>query len=38
GKSIQSEEIVFEVADTEMPLNQGDDMGDADEQPDVKAE
>ncbi|GJV38940.1 hypothetical protein Tco_1417380 [Tanacetum coccineum] len=38
GKSVQSEETVFEVADTEMPLNQGDDMGDTDEQPDSEAD
>nr|GEV77946.1 retrovirus-related Pol polyprotein from transposon TNT 1-94 [Tanacetum cinerariifolium] len=37
GKSIQSEETVFEAANTEMSLNQGNDTGDADEQPDVEA-
>ncbi|GJZ03007.1 hypothetical protein Tco_0520968 [Tanacetum coccineum] len=37
GKSVQSEETIFKAADTEMPLNQGDDMGDANEQPDVEA-
>ncbi|GJT33185.1 retrovirus-related pol polyprotein from transposon TNT 1-94 [Tanacetum coccineum] len=38
GKSIQSEETVFEAADTKMPLNKGNDMGDVDEQPDVKVD
>ncbi|GJV40771.1 hypothetical protein Tco_1419211 [Tanacetum coccineum] len=37
GKSVQAEETVFEDADTDMPLNQGDDMGNTDEQPDVEA-
>ncbi|GKE08968.1 hypothetical protein Tco_1412519 [Tanacetum coccineum] len=35
---LDQEETVFEVADTEMPLNQGDDMGDTDEQPDSEAD
>ncbi|GKF82079.1 hypothetical protein Tco_0243735 [Tanacetum coccineum] len=37
GKSVQAEEIVFEAADTDMNLNQGDDIGNTDEQPNVKA-
>nr|GFC11924.1 hypothetical protein [Tanacetum cinerariifolium] len=37
GKFVQSEETVFEDVDTNGPLNQEDDMGDADEQPDVEA-
>ncbi|GJZ65275.1 hypothetical protein Tco_0621971 [Tanacetum coccineum] len=37
GKSVQSEETVFKAANTEMPWNQGNDMGDANEQPDVEA-
>ncbi|GJS75070.1 hypothetical protein Tco_0724951 [Tanacetum coccineum] len=37
GKSAQAEKLVFEVADTEMPLNQGDDVGDTDDQPNVEA-
>ncbi|GJY54309.1 hypothetical protein Tco_0445973 [Tanacetum coccineum] len=37
GKSIQVEEIVFEAADTNMPLNQGDDKGNTNEQLDVQA-
>ncbi|GJV43081.1 hypothetical protein Tco_1427617 [Tanacetum coccineum] len=36
GKSVQAEEIVFEATDTDMPFNQGDDMGNTDEQPDVE--
>ncbi|GJY38554.1 hypothetical protein Tco_0424918 [Tanacetum coccineum] len=36
-KSAQAEEPVFETADTKMPLNQGDDSGDTDDQPNVKA-
>ncbi|GJR05222.1 hypothetical protein Tco_0528206 [Tanacetum coccineum] len=36
GKSTQAEEPVFETADTEMPLNQGDDLGDTDDKPNVK--
>ncbi|GJV77713.1 hypothetical protein Tco_1509297 [Tanacetum coccineum] len=35
-KSVQSEETVFEAADTEMPLNQGDDMGNTNAQPNVE--
>ncbi|GJQ92286.1 hypothetical protein Tco_0003425 [Tanacetum coccineum] len=33
GKSVQAEETVLEAANTDMPLNQGDDMGNTDEQP-----
>nr|GEW24425.1 hypothetical protein [Tanacetum cinerariifolium] len=38
GKSTQAEETVFEVEDTNMSLNQGDDLGNTDEQPNVKAD
>ncbi|GJV13069.1 hypothetical protein Tco_1354610 [Tanacetum coccineum] len=31
GKSAQAEELVFEAADTEMPLNQGDYVGNTDD-------
>ncbi|GJU83008.1 hypothetical protein Tco_1285373 [Tanacetum coccineum] len=37
GKSAQAEEPVFETADMEMPLNQGEDMGNTDDQPNVEA-
>ncbi|GJZ93293.1 hypothetical protein Tco_0665358 [Tanacetum coccineum] len=37
GKSTQVEESVFEVADTEMPQNQGSDLGHTDDQPNVEA-
>nr|GEX50355.1 hypothetical protein [Tanacetum cinerariifolium] len=37
GKSVQAEETVFKAADTHMPLNQGDDTGNTDEQPNVEA-
>nr|GEW40241.1 hypothetical protein [Tanacetum cinerariifolium] len=37
SKSIQLEETIFEAANTEMSLNQGNDTGNADEQPDVEA-
>ncbi|GKA89888.1 hypothetical protein Tco_0811700 [Tanacetum coccineum] len=37
GKSAQAEESVFESADTEMPHNQGDDLGNTDDQPYVEA-
>ncbi|GKF51727.1 hypothetical protein Tco_0148194, partial [Tanacetum coccineum] len=37
GKSAQAEEPVFETADTEMPLNQGEDLDNTDDQPNVKA-
>ncbi|GKE77529.1 hypothetical protein Tco_1543649 [Tanacetum coccineum] len=37
GKSAQAEESVFEYADTEMPLNQGSDLGNTDDQPNIKA-
>ncbi|GKB22971.1 hypothetical protein Tco_0862372 [Tanacetum coccineum] len=36
SKSAQAEEPVFETADTEMPQDQGDDMGNTDDQPNVK--
>ncbi|GJT07445.1 hypothetical protein Tco_0841907 [Tanacetum coccineum] len=37
GKSAQAEETVFEAEDTDMSLNQGDDLGNTDEQPNVEA-
>ncbi|GJZ35334.1 hypothetical protein Tco_0581151, partial [Tanacetum coccineum] len=37
GKSAQAEEPVFEATDTEMSLNQGDDLGNTDDQPNVEA-
>nr|GEW38789.1 hypothetical protein [Tanacetum cinerariifolium] len=37
GKSAQAEEAVFEAVDTEMPLNQGDDLGNTYDQPNVEA-
>ncbi|GKB72201.1 hypothetical protein Tco_0933613 [Tanacetum coccineum] len=37
GKSVQAEELVFEVADTEMPQNQGRDLGNTNDQPNVEA-
>nr|GEU39635.1 retrovirus-related Pol polyprotein from transposon TNT 1-94 [Tanacetum cinerariifolium] len=37
NKSVQSEETIFKTADNEMPLNRGDDMGDAGEKPDSEA-
>ncbi|GJW99726.1 hypothetical protein Tco_0183640 [Tanacetum coccineum] len=37
GKSVQAEETVFEATDTDMPLNQGDDTGNTNEQPNVEA-
>ncbi|GJZ36859.1 hypothetical protein Tco_0583050 [Tanacetum coccineum] len=37
GKSAQAEESVFETADTEMPQNQGSDLGNTDDQPNVEA-
>ncbi|GJT74088.1 hypothetical protein Tco_1040813 [Tanacetum coccineum] len=36
GKSAQAEEPVFETADTEMPQDQGDDMGNTEDQPNVE--
>ncbi|GJZ93631.1 hypothetical protein Tco_0665834 [Tanacetum coccineum] len=36
-KSTQAEEPVFEAADTEMPLNQGDDVGNINDQPNIEA-
>nr|GEY07289.1 hypothetical protein [Tanacetum cinerariifolium] len=35
GKSAQAEEPVFETADTEMPQDQGDDLGNTEDQPNV---
>ncbi|GKG06148.1 hypothetical protein Tco_0326234, partial [Tanacetum coccineum] len=35
GKSGQAEEPVFEAADTKMSLNQGDDLGNTDDQHNV---
>ncbi|GJS59650.1 hypothetical protein Tco_0654434 [Tanacetum coccineum] len=37
GKSAQAEEPVFEAADTKMPLNKRDDLGNTDDQPNVEA-
>ncbi|GJY12724.1 retrovirus-related pol polyprotein from transposon TNT 1-94 [Tanacetum coccineum] len=37
SKSAQAEEPVFETADTEMPLNQGEDLDNTDDQPNVEA-
>ncbi|GJT70368.1 hypothetical protein Tco_1029654 [Tanacetum coccineum] len=37
GKYVQSKETIFEAAYTKMPLNQGDDTGNTDAQPDVEA-
>ncbi|GJS21676.1 hypothetical protein Tco_0450308 [Tanacetum coccineum] len=37
GKSTQVEEPVFETTDTKMPLNQREDLGNTDDQPNVKA-
>ncbi|GJY11331.1 hypothetical protein Tco_0379516 [Tanacetum coccineum] len=37
GKSAQAEESVFETADIEMPQNQGSDLGNTDDQPNVEA-
>ncbi|GJV81545.1 hypothetical protein Tco_1517415 [Tanacetum coccineum] len=37
GKSAQAEEPKFETAETEMPLNQGDDMGNTNDQPNIEA-
>nr|GEX12324.1 hypothetical protein [Tanacetum cinerariifolium] len=36
GKSMQAEETVLAAADTDMPLNQGNDMGNTDKQPIVE--
>nr|GEU47188.1 hypothetical protein [Tanacetum cinerariifolium] len=36
SKSVQAEEPVFETANTEMPQDQGNDMGNAKDQPNVK--
>nr|GEU51611.1 hypothetical protein [Tanacetum cinerariifolium] len=37
GETIQAEETVFKAVDTDMPLNQGDDTGNTDLQPNFKA-
>ncbi|GKB97232.1 hypothetical protein Tco_0983369, partial [Tanacetum coccineum] len=37
SKSAQAEESVFETADTEMPQNQGSDLGNTNDQPNVEA-
>nr|GFB27773.1 hypothetical protein [Tanacetum cinerariifolium] len=37
SKSDQSEETIFKAIDTEMPLNQGDNTGNTDAQPDDEA-
>ncbi|GKC09927.1 hypothetical protein Tco_1001537 [Tanacetum coccineum] len=37
GKSAQAEEAVFEAADTEIPQNQGSNLDDTDDQPNVEA-
>ncbi|GKE29089.1 hypothetical protein Tco_1444473 [Tanacetum coccineum] len=37
GKFAQAKESVFESADTKMPQNQGSDLGNTDDQPNVKA-
>ncbi|GJU28216.1 hypothetical protein Tco_1166837 [Tanacetum coccineum] len=37
GKSVQAEELVFKTIDTEMPQDQGDDMGNTEDQPNVEA-
>ncbi|GJS56347.1 hypothetical protein Tco_0629709 [Tanacetum coccineum] len=36
GKSVQAEEIVFEVVDTDQPLNHENDIDNADDQPDAE--
>ncbi|GJQ99606.1 hypothetical protein Tco_0522591 [Tanacetum coccineum] len=36
GKSVQAEEPVFETADNEMPQDQGEDMGNTEDQPNVE--
>nr|GEV23665.1 hypothetical protein [Tanacetum cinerariifolium] len=36
GKSAQAEEPVFETEDTEMPQDQGDDLGNTEDQPNVE--
>nr|GEZ74225.1 hypothetical protein [Tanacetum cinerariifolium] len=35
--SAKAEEPLFKTADTEMPLNQGEDLGNSDDQPNIKA-
>ncbi|GJR61960.1 hypothetical protein Tco_1504122 [Tanacetum coccineum] len=37
GKSTQAKETVFEATDTKMPQNQGSDMGQTDDRPDIEA-
>ncbi|GJU32362.1 hypothetical protein Tco_1175951 [Tanacetum coccineum] len=36
GKSVQAEELMFETTDTEMPQDQGGDLGNTEDQPNVK--
>ncbi|GKD02835.1 hypothetical protein Tco_1177809, partial [Tanacetum coccineum] len=36
GKSTQAEELVFKTTDTEMPQDQGDDLGNTEDQPNVE--
>ncbi|GJT17708.1 hypothetical protein Tco_0876414, partial [Tanacetum coccineum] len=36
GKSAQAEELVFETTNTEMPKDQGDDLGNTEDQPNVE--
>ncbi|GKC22381.1 hypothetical protein Tco_1024531 [Tanacetum coccineum] len=36
GKSAQAEELVFETTDTKMPQDQGDDLGNTNDQPNVE--
>ncbi|GJZ46301.1 hypothetical protein Tco_0593897 [Tanacetum coccineum] len=36
GKSVQAVELVFEIADTKMPQDQGDDLGNTEDQPNVE--
>ncbi|GKC02291.1 hypothetical protein Tco_0993901 [Tanacetum coccineum] len=38
GKFAQAKEPVFEAANTKMPLNRGDDLGNTDDQPNVEAD
>ncbi|GJY18095.1 hypothetical protein Tco_0389586 [Tanacetum coccineum] len=38
SKSAQAKETIVEAKDTDMPLHQGDDLGNADEQPNVEAD
>ncbi|GJU38321.1 hypothetical protein Tco_1191278 [Tanacetum coccineum] len=38
GVSAQAEEPMFEITDIEMPLNQGEDLGNTDDQPNIEAD